>query len=626
MHRWLMIAFALAAAFVARAEETPEWNSIIVRFTIDADGKLHVSEEVQVDVPPAVQQLERTYWSENEQKVTFQSITMYDGERTVPLEDGGDLERANHFRQSEWPGKVVWSVRDKNTSPGGVRSLTYVIESTVSDAVIPAWSIPRGKLSMDGHETFGDPRRRLREVLPLWREALKNPRHRYLVDYQFEMPPPSTNGTRIQLQIYWPRGWEPVHEIVPDTVARPLERDAGNPDAWRVTHLFEEDGRHPLPSIDVRHHAIRMVSLIGFPIVALLFWILFVLRELLRRGLARGGDADDEQLARGAVFKEAPEVIQARWSGDAAFVSIEPFLRRLERERKLAIVIEQRQIPMEPGDQDDDDDANETIVTLRLLVPREQLTPYERAGIDALIPDGWETSSEDIQKRHEGTEFDPSDALRAYLVKLAAEAKKAAGAPWYSRLTSLALFVAGVVIAFQDTIRNGREPAVTAAILVSCSMLYNIWPDSIIRPAVRARLAASLLLLIPLVLMTAAIVFIHFTGEIPPGFYGSAGLAIAYLGTYKALLAGSASRDTPEVAQLARARRWLRNELKSERPRLRDDSIPWLTALGLGRDIERWRRRNETAESRFASSEWTGRAPVPADDEEWGAALMTLAS
>src|SRR5436190_1958409 len=341
IRRLLIVACFLLAATPAFGEDEPEWNSIIVRFTIDPDGRLHVSEQAQVDVPPNVQRLERTYWNDSEQEVTFDAITLYDGDRTIPLIDSGDLDHAHRWRQQLWPGRAAWSVRDKTETPSGWRSLTYVIESHVSDTVIPAWSIPRGKVSHDTSGGLTDPRKRLREVIPIWREALKNPKHRFLLDYLYDMPPPSTKGTQIQLQIYWPAGWNPVHEITPDTVARPIKRDFSNPDQYRVTHLFEEDGRHLLTSVYTPRHAIRMAALVGFPIVGLLFWIMFVLREVFRR--PRGVD-DGEQLLREVVYNEAPEVVEARWSGvrsrRLAARAAAGHREHDEEERRRAVVLE----------------------------------------------------------------------------------------------------------------------------------------------------------------------------------------------------------------------------------------------------------------------------------------------
>jgi hypothetical protein len=588
----------IAAISIRAAEEQPGWNAIVVRFDIDVGGKLHMTERVTVDVPPSVQRLERTYWEDAEEKVTVDAITLYAEDRTVRLEDSGDLDRAHRFRQSEWPGRVVWSVRDQADVPASTRRLIYVIESRVSDAVIPAWSIPRGKvLSYDNTGRLGDPRERLSVVIPMWREALKNPRHRFLVDYQYELPP-STNGASVQLQIRWPAGWKPVQEITPATVATPIPRDSYNPDRYRLLHLFEENSGRVLTGIDVPGHAIRMASLVGFPIVGLLFWLAFVLIEFLRR---RHDPVDDEQVVRDAVYSQPPEKIEAQYSGRAPYVTVERFLRRLERERKIAITVEKR------GGEEDD------LVTLRLLVPREQLTPYEGLGIQILMRDGWEATSDEIRARQEKEKFDAEGALNLAVQNTAAKAKKKQRAPWYSRLTSFALFVTGIYFALQETVRLHREPAVLVVTLIAASMLLSMWPDRIIREAVRSSLRNALFLLIPLAIFTAIIVAVHFAAQMPPGFFASAGMSLAFLGTYKAMLANSAWRGD---ARLDRARNWLRRELKSPTPRLRDDAIPWLNALGLQGDIARWKRRNQAAESRFRSTQWTGNPP-PEPEEKW---------
>jgi hypothetical protein len=543
---------ALIAAISLRAgEEQPHWNAIDVRFDIDPDGKLHLTEQLTVDVPPSVQRLERTYREEAGQNVTVDAITLYAGDRTVPLEDSSDLDRAHTFRQSEQPGHVVWSVRDKADLPAATRTLTYVIESRVSDAVIPAWSIPRR-----------DPRERLRIAMSMWREALKNPRHRFLLDYRY-VPPPGTNGTPVQLQRHWPAGWKPL-----------------------PNNLFEESSGRVLTGVNVPDHAIRMAALIGFPVVGLLFWLAFVLIQSLRRPR---GLIDDEQAVRDAVYSQPPEKIEAQWSGRAPYVTVEQFLRRLERERKIAITIEKR------GG-----------YTLRLLVPREQLTPYEGLGIQILLRDGWEATSDEIHARQVEEKFDAEGVLNLAVQNTAAKAKRKQRTPWHSRLTSFALFITGIYFAIQETVRLHRQPAVLAVTLIAASMLFTIWPYELTREAVRTSRRNALFLLIPLAIFTAIVVAMHFATLTPPGFFASAGMSLAFLGAYKAMLANSAPRGD---AQLARARNWLRRELQSPTPRLRDDAIPWLHALGLQADIARWQCRNAAAESPFRSTQWTGKPP-----------------
>src|SRR5206468_11101464 len=94
-------------------------------------------------------------------------------------------------------------------------------------------------------------------------------------------------------------------------------------------------------------------------------------------------------------------------------------------------------------------------VAVRLLVSREELTPYERAGIDALMPSSNEVTSAQIQTRGE---FTPTDALYEKLVEIAAETGMNAKAPWYAKGTSILLFGGGLFLAGQEIVRYHREP------------------------------------------------------------------------------------------------------------------------------------------------------------------------
>jgi hypothetical protein len=503
---WWVPALALLAAS-AFADDPPNppphWKSIVVRYDLATNGTLHMTERADVEIDPATSSVERTYWSDGEQVVTINRITRIDPQtgKEHPLTRGG-LDAADRF-ETPWPGHVKWSVREVTTA-------TYVIEATISDAVIPAWSLPRGRLSRDTTGLLGHPRERLASLLPVWREALKNPRRRYLLDVQFDMPPASEAGTEVQLQLNWGDDWQPVHTITSDTIARRSESDSSNPTSFRLTHLFDFKGSGPPPTgVDVRRHGLQMLAIVGFPFACLLLWLLFVLRELFRGG--RGGEDVDENALQTTLFNEAPEVVAARWSGQVKPPRIEAFLRRLERQRKLAITVE-------PAKSEDEDD----LVTLRLLVPKEELGPYERAGIDALIPDGWETTSEAIRKRH-GDDFDPVDTLQNELTGIAAESGASAKAPWYSQLTSFAIFAAGVWLLVLEIARYHREPVMLGVGLIASSMFLQMWPNKIVRAAVADSLVWAVLALIPPALMFGVIAVVHLALEVPPGVYASAG-------------------------------------------------------------------------------------------------------
>lgn len=374
------------------------------------------------------------------------------------------------------------------------------------------------------------------------------------------MPPASEQTTELRFTLEYDHAWTPTHPISSDAIAKGTNADFYNPMRWRATHLFDYQGKGVPAAIDVRRHAIRLAAILGFPIAVLLLWLVYVVRDLPR------GDGDiDEQTLRDTLFNEPPEVIAARWRGyTEPSPRLEPFLRRLERQQKVALTIE-----------------SENDVTVRLLVPRGQLTDYERAGIDVLMPSGSEVTSAEIRQREE---CDPSEALYTLLTYIAAENMTRIKAPWYARLTSLAMFAAGIWLCGLEIVRFHREPVMLAAGLVLSSGT-NGWPDGWVRSLIVRSRWWMLVMLAPAVVYTAAIFFSAFAAEMPPGVYGSAGFSLMLLAACKAVFDSTTARPPRAVrirrAELAHARAWLQRELKSPTPRLDPDAGPWLLALGL---------------------------------------------
>ena len=500
-------------------------------------------EQADIEVPPKSDLIERSYGLNDEQLVTVRRITKADG---TPV-----------MFETPWASKVTWH----GTSG------SYILESTIDDALIPAWSIPRANvLTRDDGRSISDPRERLRAALPIWREAWKHWRTRYLLDFQYEMPPPSEQGTDIQLQLYWPDGWTPVHEITGDTIGRKIPFDTYDSTRWRVQHLFDTNAK-----VDVQKHEMRMAAIAGFPVVCLLLWLLFVLREVWRRRGGSGSDSVevDDRALRETLYNEPPEVIAARWSGRPKQPRIESFLRRLEHDHKLGLTIEKG----------NDDEADK--VSMRLLVSREQLTPYERAGIEELIPEGFEATSDQVRARHSDDDsFDPTDALYAQLTKIAAEANGPSKSPWYSQLTSFAIFVAGIALLVLNLTQAPQQPMVVFAALIGSSVLLGIWPDNMTRILLQSTLGAVIIPLIPIAVATAAVVAVNLAPQSPLGMYGAVGFSLVMLSVVKASLASSGTRATQASmqrrAELTRIRKWLRDQAHPP-----DNAVPYFEALGL---------------------------------------------
>src|SRR3954453_23006472 len=130
---------------------------------------------------------------------------------------------------------------------------------------MPAWGITRGALTKDHYTPFHS-KERLLAQLPTWREALRNPKRRYLLDVQYDIAPASEQTTELSLTLEYDHASTPVHPISTDAIARGINADFYNPMRWRATHLFDYQGRGLPAAIDVRRHAIRLAAILGFPI------------------------------------------------------------------------------------------------------------------------------------------------------------------------------------------------------------------------------------------------------------------------------------------------------------------------------------------------------------------------
>ena len=563
-----MLLAIISVAGSASAQTEPDWRNVVAEFTIRADGTLQVIEWSDVIVPDLTQMIERRYWTDPGQWIEFTSVLRMVSER----------EGVEEKLDTTTPGTVRW--------PATAGTHRYVIQSIVRGVVAPGWSIAR---AVNVRADALNPMSRFREALPIWRDAWADRDHRFLLDYHFDLPPRSTTGTTCTFSLYWPDGWKPVHEITPDTIVTAIDGDGTIPDAYRVRHLF--DVARPPGGNLVRPHTIRRAAILLFPLMGLLFFVFFVLRERIRRGGAEV-PAVDEAFMRSNIYAEAPEVIEAHWSGIAPWPAVETFLRRLESQRKIGLTIEHIG--------SDDEDMADVKVSIRLLVSRDQLSPYERAGIDALMPQGHDTSSEEIRRQYKGEDFDPNDALHEALEQIATKSRGPIADSWPSRILSFALFWGGLALYVIPSLEHSHGPVIfvppVAIVLVSL-----FWPSALVRNRLRESVLWSALLLVPFILLFVTLIACHLYGSMPMEPYSSIGLSLFALAGFKSVLTHATGRESPQSLQrsveLAAARRWLRAN-----PPQGDQYDPWLAALGLPR-----------------------RGSAPAAKEDWGWALSTWA-
>ena len=578
-----------AAAFCSDAGGSQGvWRWIGVRFTVDEKGALHISERADIVVPADAATLERRYWSDREKRVAFDGIVRVDKDGKEIRLTRGNLDRADHF-DVPYDGVIRWSTRDKESS-GDAAQRTYIIDSTITGAVIPAWSMRQGRYSWTGASPFASVSDRLNSFL----ESAQNLRNkpRYLLDYALMLPPAGSEGLKYDAWLdFDQRAWRPLQPVTAGNLGQFINSDGETPAAFRLTHSIDFTGPGVPLAIPMESHVQRAGALVALPVAGVAIWLLAIAVAVLRGG--RGSEAVDDEWLRTHLSANPPEVVGARWSGSSASPALEVFLRRLEKERKLSIRLQE--IPVPPEEADDDDQPGH-IVHLRLLVPRDQLSPYERQVINALMTDRQEITSTEIQKKYEGQVFDPSDEIDAALRTIAGDARSRSGSPWYWRFFVFALFAAGIVLIARDTLVTNAAPVAVIGALFFGAGLTAMWPDSVARYAMQHIVAGAIVLLIPLLLVVAAGAMLHLTSEQPLGLQATAGVTLAMLALYAAIAVSASRQPFPD---LQKARNYFAAQLAGNRA-LRTDYVPYAAALGL--PVQ----------------------PLKEPEEEWGIELMVI--
>jgi hypothetical protein len=572
MRRFAISLALLASAAVAAGDEVI-WSSSEVRVTLLPDGALSVADHGNAFIRDGVTVVKRAYSSYADDRVT--------AVRVVRIEPDG-REVPERFT-SPWNGAVQW-----NVSSGGPPQRVYRIETRVTGVVIPIWGIccPRRQ-----RETFTSPIGRLKEITSFWRESGSHPLSRYVLNYQYLFPD-QQEPFNVQPSLAFGPQWKPVHPIAPGSVGSDVPPEPfGIPGSYRFRHVFDYAGGGRPAAVDILTPLFRDLSVTGFPILAILIWFAYLRRFVLRPKISE----IDERWLSEHLFNEDAEVIGARWSGRPAHLTIERFLRRLERQGKVALDI---------GRINEDTDDEDFVVSIRLRVARNQFEDFERLVIDELIPKGNEIDSRDLRRTHANRDFDPMARAQEWLSALARKNSRLQKTSLASRAFSFALFFTGFALLVADVTRRQSE----AVVLLSpwlLIMLVAFWPSRFVWRLTRKWRYGGLLLWIPILIMLAVVVLVHTAIAEGLGLAGSIGILLACVGAYHATVADAAKSGGTEVQRmvdLAAAEAWFRRELRSAHPRIRKEWQPYVAAFGLS---------DEERES---------------EGEDWGWALQTHAA
>ncbi|MEO8500863.1 MAG: hypothetical protein ABI565_08095, partial [Vicinamibacteria bacterium] len=138
--------------------------------------------------------------------------------------------------------------------------------------------------------------------------------------------------------------------------------------------------------------------------------LLFLAIDRLFRRSPRG----DRALFEKWIGGQAPEIIAAKAGRTRGSPSLKTALSRMAAHKRLSITIES------PAT-----DETEALVRLRLNTDGSKLNPFEARLVDRLFSQSDEVTSEDVQKRHRGREFDPDDLVEGVVRDLRPPSKPA---------------------------------------------------------------------------------------------------------------------------------------------------------------------------------------------------------
>ena len=554
---------ALLCPLHAAAQGQLEWNRTNVVAKLDNHGGVRVEETHEITLSGEVTYAYRTLLVGADQSAVVQAVSIVDslGVKRA-LRNGAD--GPDSYQSWAW-GLQIWfkAEADPPFEPSVRRS--YLIEYTLRGAVTPSWDLAAGVEPLDSGTHPRSPFDRAREVLAGWKEAWPDLHRVYRFDHDVEFPTRgSPNGLpELNYRLEYDTAW----------VLLDKDRDIGvaTPDVdYRVQrHLrYLPEGRPR--DVDVEAPALRLAGVFGPFVLCLTMLGLFLMTSRLLGRPPRG----DRALFERVIEPQPIELIAAKFGDSPNPPGFARFIERMAAERKLSITVEK------PAT--DETDAK---VSLRLVVPRDRLRPFERAVVQELFGYPDSVSSADIQDRFRGREFDPDLLVDRMLKPFVPQAATVTSRHGWMFLC-LAFFGGGVALIVKSLVdQTLADPIPIFAGFVPGHIFAIFWPLG--TPGRRVSIFTLLFAAFSFSLLGAALAI---SPNTPLSGFAALGLGLMSVGHYVGYLARM-PKSRPEDLEFEAARRFASSELRKPRPALKDAWVESLEALGLSKAIANWRKR-----------------------------------
>jgi hypothetical protein len=555
---------------VAFAQRELHWDALFVTAHLDASGALSVIEDQTIVFTGDWNGGERTFNIRPPQKLSFEGMSRWGG-GWRPMQESSGLRGIDDFAFTD-AKTLRWRSRLPNDPPFDHTPMRYQLRYRLS------------RILLQDAET-------------------------YTLDHDFAFPKRDGVIERYELRLTVDPAWQPQSTVrdvyTADALAPgrgfvltiPLRYvGSGTPDAY--------DGSRPR---DVKIAVFAIAALMVLSIV----W--FFASEHAKGRFARVDIAGiDEAWLREHVLKYPAELVSAAWDDNIGRAEVVTLLARLTAEGKL------------------ESETSGTDMSLRLLVPREELKAYERLLIDKLFYEGRATTSTaEVKSHYTSSGFNPVDVIKTSLATHRKETMPFAEAPRPYGYETLALSLIAVGSLTPGCFSGALSVPMFFVLPIAALVVAGLAsiPGLMFRRHMEwGPIAALLCLIAPCAVAASVAAFLWFpvgTGEV--ALSGMTILGVAALGIASSLAGVNALRSRQRregIAfrkQLTRGRLFFKSELGKPAPALRDEWFPWVLAFNLGKRMDDWSAKHagdgastifssspSSSSSHTGSSSWTG--------------------
>ncbi len=588
---WLALSSALPVNAFAQREL--HWSSLEVTAHLDADGTLNVTEAQTLVFTGDWNGGERTFNIRPRQSLTLTGLSRGGAGGPRDLVQDASLDEVDEYGWADGT-TLRWRSRLPSDPPFDNTPIRYQLQYSLSGIVLK-----------EGDE--------------------------YRIDHDFAFPDRAGPIERFDLHLTLDPVWQPLSEVRPLYTAGPLA--AGTSFVLTVPLRYTGSSVPVVLDLTRPPEVVRGVQIILVATVLAVLW--FFVREQRLGRFAPLARPIDEAWLREHVLKYPAEAVAAAWDENVGSAEVVSLIARMVNDGKLGSTVGKGKSPS---------------LKLRLKVDRSALEGHERTLVEKLFFNGrTETSTDLVRDHYRAKGFNPAQEIERELKTTVDGMLPAGRSPrrlWMVRAIVLALGLGLILVKWQQGYPGAF--ALIAAMVVmngiggvagSRFRMYLDW----------GRRRALLCLMPALAIAVGAALYLWFRAvavELQPlTVVGVVAVALACISSSIDALKSRRHRQALAFRKtLTAGRAFFIEELRKERPALRDEWYPWLLAFELGKQVDEWsthRAPSETgsrggvigsspSSSSSSEAQWTGfsggRSGGAGGGASWQAAASGMAA